>query len=196
MSFQTCRGQALPTLVQVAQERKKLQQRSHRRQSVASFIAGFLLIITSGVMILILFMPVLEVSGRSMEPTLRDGDVLILRRPDVIHPGAMCGMYAKGRLILKRIIALPGDVVDMDGEGNVYVNGEVLQEPYVSQKCVGACDLSFPFQVPAGRLFVMGDHRETSIDSRSKLIGCVEVEQIVGQVVARIWPLDAIAWMG
>ena len=166
MSFQTCRGQALPTLVQVAQERKKLQQLSHRRQSAASFIAGFLLIVTSGVMILILFMPVLEVSGRSMEPTLRDGDVLILRHPDV-----------------------------MDGEGNVYVNGEALQEPYVSQKCVGACDLSFPFQVPAGRLFVMGDHRETSIDSRSKLIGCVEVEQIVGQVVARIWPLDAIAWM-
>ncbi|MBR3136572.1 MAG: signal peptidase I [Clostridia bacterium] len=195
MSFQTSRGQALPTLVQVAQERKKLQQRSRRRRSAASFIAGFLLIIISGVMILILFMPVLEVSGRSMEPTLRDGDVLILRHPDVIHPGAMCGMYAKGRLILKRIIALPGDVVDMDGEGNVYVNGEALQEPYVSQKCVGACDLSFPFQVPAGRLFVMGDHRETSIDSRSKLIGCVEVEQIVGQVVARIWPLDAIAWM-
>ena len=196
MSFQTYRGQALPTLVQVAQEKKKLQQRRHRRRSAASFIAGFLLIVTSGVMILILFMPVLEVSGRSMEPTLRDGDVLILRHPDVIHPGAMCGMYAKGRLILKRIIALPGDVVDMDEMGNVYVNEVRLEEPYVSRKALGTCDLSFPYTVPEDSLFVLGDHRETSIDSRSKLIGCVEVEQIVGQVVARIWPLDAIAWMG
>ena len=195
MSFQTCRGQALPTIIQVAQERSKLAGRRRARHSAYSCMAGFLMVVAAGLMILLLFLPVLEVSGRSMEPTLRDGDVLILRHADAIHPGAMCGMYAKGRLILKRIIALPGDVVDMDGEGNVFVNGEPLQEPYVSQKCVGVCDQSFPLQVPAGQLFVMGDHRETSIDSRSELIGCVEVEQVIGQVVARIWPLDAIAWM-
>ena len=195
MSFQTYRGQALPTLVQVAQERKKLQQRSHRRQSAASFIAGFLLIITSGVMILILFMPVLEVSGRSMEPTLRDGDILILLRPGTIGYGEMCGMYAQGRLILKRVIGLPGDVVDMDAAGNVYVNGLPLLEPYVAHKAMGTCDLSFPYTVPENSLFVLGDHRETSIDSRSNLIGCIETSQVMGQVVARIWPPKSIGWV-
>jgi len=177
-------------------ERKKLNGRRKTGRIVFSFLSGLLVVLMAGAMAFVLFLPVLEVSGRSMEPTLQDGDILVLRRPDAIHPGAMCGMYAQGRLILKRIIALPGDVVNMDGEGNVYVNGKELQEPYVSQKCVGACDLSFPFQVPDGRLFVMGDHRETSIDSRSELIGCVDVDQVLGRVVARIWPLDAIAWMG
>ncbi len=195
MIFQTKRGQAIPTMVQVREERRKLDRRAHRRHAFVTFMLSFTLTIVGGAMILLLFLPVLEVSGSSMEPTLRDGDILILHRSGTIQSGALCGMYAKDRLILKRVIALPGDVVNMDDGGNVYVNGDKLREPYVSQKAVGTCDLSFPFTVPENSLFVMGDHRETSIDSRSSLIGCVEVDKVMGQVVARIWPLGSIGWM-
>ena len=195
MIFQTKRGQAIPTLMQVVGERRKLDQRAHRRSTFFTFLLSFVLTVMSGVMVLLLFLPVLEVSGSSMEPTLQDGDILVLLKPGTIQTGEVCGMYAQGRLILKRVIGLPGDVVNMDAGGNVYVNGTRLPEPYVSQKAVGTCDLSFPFTVPEDSLFVLGDHRETSIDSRSSLIGCVQVNQVMGEVVARIWPLRSIGWM-
>ena len=195
MIFETQRGQAIPTLMQVEGERRKLDQRAHRRNALLTFLLSFALTVLGGAMILLLFLPVLEVSGSSMEPTLQDGDILVLFKPKTVQAGEMCGMYARGRLILKRVIGLPGDVVDMDDAGNVYVNGTQLQEPYISEKSVGTCDLSFPFTVPDNSLFVMGDHRETSIDSRSSLIGCVRTDQVMGQVVARIWPLESIGWM-
>ena len=195
MIFETQRGQAIPTLFQVREERKKLDRRSDRRHGFCAFLLSFLLTITAGLMIMLLFLPVREVSGSSMEPTLQDGDILVLYKPHVIKTGELCGMYAKDRLILKRVIALSGDVVDMDETGNVYVNGMQLQEPYVSQKATGTCDLSFPFTVPEDSLFVMGDHRETSIDSRCSLIGCIKTNQVMGQVVARIWPPKSIGWM-
>ena len=195
MIFQTQRGQAIPTLVQVREERRKLKRRGKRRQAFLTFLLSFMVTITGGCLLLLLFLPVLEVSGSSMEPTLQDGDILVLYKPNAIHSGEMLGMYAHGRLILKRVIGMPGDVVSMDEAGNVYVNGSQLQEPYISQKAVGNCDLSFPFIVPENSLFVMGDHRETSIDSRSSLIGCIKTNQVMGQVVARIWPLRSIGWM-
>ena len=195
MIFQTQRGQAIPTLIQVQEERQKLNRRASRNRAALTFLLSFVTTVLGGCLLLLLFLPVLEVSGSSMEPTLQDGDILVLFKPDVIQKGGMCGMYAQGRLILKRVIGLPGDVVNMDSKGNVYVNGMELQEPYVSQKAVGTCDLSFPFIVPEDSLFVLGDHRETSIDSRSSLIGCVEKDQVMGQVVARIWPPKSIGWM-
>lgn len=195
MIFQTQRGQAIPTLLQVKEERKKLDRLADRRHGFWAFLFSFLLTLVGGVMIMLLFLPVLEVSGSSMEPTLQDGDILVLYKPHVIRTGEMCGMYARDRLILKRVIALQGDVVDMDDAGNVFVNGVALQEPYISQKAMGTCDLSFPFTVPENSIFVMGDHRETSIDSRCSLIGCIKNDQVMGQVVARIWPPKSIGWM-
>ena len=195
MIFQTQRGQAIPTLTQIREERSKLDRRRRRRRATVTLFASFLVTLLGGLMILLMFLPVLEVSGNSMEPTLRDGDILVLLRPGTIQAGEMCGIYARDRLILKRVIGLPGDVVDMDGTGTVFVNGRQLQEPYVSRKAVGTCDLTFPFTVPEDSLFVLGDHRETSIDSRSNLIGCVQTNQVMGQVVARIWPLQSIGWV-
>lgn len=196
MIYQTQRGQAIPTLMQVREERRKLNRRSHRRRAFVTFLLSFIMTILGGMMILLMFLPVLEVSGSSMEPTLQDGDILVLQKPGDIHAGEMCGMYAQGRLILKRVIGLPGDVISMDDRGTVYVNGVQLEEPYVSQNAVGACDLSFPYTVPEDSLFVLGDHRETSIDSRSNLIGCVRISEVMGQVVARIWPPKSIGWVG
>lgn len=196
MIFQTQRGQAVPTLFQVEQEKEKLERRARRRRGLVSFLLSFTVTILTGAVVLLLFLPVLEVSGSSMEPTLQDGDILVLLKSNEIQKGEMCGMYAHGRLILKRVIGLPGDVVDMDEAGNVYVNQVELDEPYVSQKALGTCDLSFPFTVPENSLFVLGDHRETSIDSRSDQIGCVQMNEVMGQVVARIWPLHSIGWVG
>ena len=195
MIYETKRGQAIPTLVQVEAEKRKLDRRLRCRHAIFTMLLSFSITFMGGAMILLLFLPVLEVSGSSMEPTLRDGDILVLYKPGTIQAGDMCGMYAQGRLILKRVIALPGDVVDMDEEGNVYVNQVELQEPYVTQKALGTCDLSFPYTVPENSLFVLGDHRETSIDSRSSLIGCVQTSQVMGQVVARIWPPRSIGWL-
>lgn len=195
MIFETQRGQAIPTLMQVRAERKKLDKRARRRRGLCAFLFSFALTLMGGVMIMLLFLPVLEVSGSSMEPTLQNGDVLVLYKPKAIKTGELCGMYARDRLILKRVIALAGDVVDMDETGTVYVNGTELEEPYVSQKAVGTCDLCFPYTVPENSLFVMGDHRETSIDSRCSLIGCVKINQVMGQVMARIWPPRSIGWL-
>lgn len=195
MIFQTQRGQAIPTIIQVTAERRKLNRRMHHRNAFFTFLLSFVVTILAGSMLLLLFLPVLEVSGSSMEPTLRDGDILVLLKSKTIKAGEMCGMYSHDRLILKRVIGLPGDVVNMDDAGNVFVNGLQLPEPYVSQKSVGNCDLSFPFTVPDNSLFVLGDHRETSIDSRSSLIGCVKANQVMGQVVARIWPIESIGWL-
>ncbi len=195
MIYQTQRGQAIPTLAQVQAERTKLKRRAHRRHAFCTFLLSFLVTLAGGTLLLLMFLPVLEVSGSSMEPTLQDGDILVLYKTSDIRTGEMCGIHTRDRLILKRVIALPGDVVDMDEGGNVYVNGIRLNEPYVSQKAVGTCDLAFPFEVPENSLFVMGDHRETSIDSRSSLIGCVRTDQVMGQVVARIWPPQSIGWL-
>ena len=110
----------------------------------------------------------------------------------VLAVAAAVGIY----LLLKRIIGIPGDVISIDGNGLVTVNGEVLEEPYVDELALGECDLSFPYQVPENRFFVMGDHRATSIDSRSTVVGCVKKSQIVGKVFLRVWPLPRISWIG
>ncbi len=196
MIFQTQRGQAIPTMMQVEAEKRKLDRRAGRRNGLITFLLSFSITILSGAMILLLFLPVLEVSGSSMEPTLQDGDILVLLKTGAVQTGELCGMYAKGRLILKRVIGLPGDVVRMDEAGNVFINDVELQEPYVSNKTLGNCDLVFPYTVPENSLFVLGDHRETSIDSRSDLIGCVNMSEVMGQVVARIWPPRSIGWVG
>ena len=131
-----------------------------------------------------------------MNPTLQDQDILVLLKTDTLEKGDLCGFYWQNKLLLKRIIGIPGDVISIDGSGLVTVNGEVLAEPYVDELALGECDLSFPYQVPENRFFVMGDHRATSIDSRSTVVGCVEKSQIVGKVFLRVWPLPRISWIG
>ena len=145
------------------------------------------------IMLATLFLPVLQVSGDSMNPTLEDKDILLLVKSDSMKTGDLCGFYWQNKLLLKRIIGLPGDVIELDEDGVVTVNGQTLDEPYVDELALGECDIKFPYQVPENRYFVLGDHRATSIDSRSSVIGCVEKSQIVGKVFLRVWPLSSFS---
>ncbi len=183
----------VPTEEAVAAERERLQYQKRYRQTLRTTIYALIVVAAAAVLLATLFLPVLQVSGSSMEPTLEDGDIILLVKTDDFETGDLVGFYYQNKLLLKRVIAGPGDIVDIDDEGNVSVNGELLDEPYVTDKALGESDRDYPYQVPEDRYFVMGDNRLTSIDSRSSAIGCIETEQIVGRVVLRVLPLNRIA---
>ena len=136
-----------------------------------------------------LVLPVLQIEGTSMEPTLKNGDIVLLTKTTAFGRGDICGFAWNNKILIKRVIGIPGDWIEIDTDGTVYRNGERLDEPYAEQIAFGECDLEFPFQVPQEQYFVLGDMRESSIDSRNTLVGCVENEQIIGRIFFRIWPI-------
>ena len=183
----------IPTKEEVAEEREWLKHKKEYNRVLRSTIYALLVVAAIAVLIATQFLPVLQVSGSSMEPTLADEDIILLAKTNSFQTGELCGFYWQNKLLLKRIIGTPGDIIDIKEDGTVFVNGEEIEEPYVSEKALGECDLTFPYQVPENRYFVMGDHRTVSIDSRSSVIGCVEKEQIIGKVIMRIWPLSELS---
>ncbi|MCD7919610.1 MAG: signal peptidase I [Clostridiales bacterium] len=184
---------AIPSEEEVAAERERLQYRQRYRRTLQTTVYALIVVAAVAVLIATMFLPVLQVSGTSMEPTLEDGDVIVLVKSGSFDTGDLVGFYYQNKLLLKRVIAGPGDIVNIDEDGNVYVNDELLDEPYVTEKSLGETDLTYPYQVPESRYFVMGDNRATSIDSRSSAIGSIEEDQIVGKVILRIWPLNHLS---
>ena len=144
------------------------------------------------VIIAVFIMPVLQISGTSMTDTLDDGDIVLAISTKKFETGDVIAFYYNNNILIKRVIAKAGDWVDIDQNGEVYVNGQHLDEPYVTDKAFGDCNIKLPYQVPEGRFFIMGDHRETSVDSRNKSIGCVSEEMMVGRLLFRVWPLNEI----
>lgn len=189
MSRRNRRQVSLPSPEQVSRAYQQDQYRKRYKRAFISTLSVLAVIAAVAVLVSTLFLPVIQVSGNSMEPTLSDGDVLVLLKSKHYERSQLCCISWQNKMLLKRIIGLPGDVVSIDTEGNVTVNGVLLDEPYVLDKTLGECDVTFPCQVPEGKVFVLGDHRSTSIDSRSSEIGCVDQDQIVGFVLFQVWPI-------
>ena len=183
---------SLPTIKQVETERKRYRRQKAYNKALSGTIYVLTIVAAVAVLIATLVLPVLQIEGTSMEPTLVNGDVVLLTKTTSFDRGELCGFSWNNKLLIKRVIGIPGDWIEIDTDGTVYLNGEKLDEPYVEQLSVGECDLEFPFQVPQEQYFVLGDMRESSIDSRNTLIGCVAKDQIVGKVFFRIWPFKTI----
>ena len=178
----------LPTKNQVETERKRYRRQKAYNKALRGTIYVLTIVAAVAVLIATLILPVLQIEGTSMEPTLTNGDIVLLTKSIKFDRGELCGFTWNNKLLIKRVIGLPGDWIEIASDGTVYVNGEVLDEPYVQNLALGECDLEFPYQVPPEQYFVMGDMRESSIDSRNTLIGCISKDQIVGKVFFRIWP--------
>ena len=190
---QTKKGiESLPTKRQVETERKRYRRQKAYNKALGGTVYVLTIVAAVAVLIATLVLPVLQIEGTSMEPTLTKGDIVLLTKTTKFDRGELCGFSWNNKLLIKRVIGIPGDWIEIDTDGTVYLNGEELDEPYAVHKAVGECDLEFPFQVPQEQYFVLGDMRESSIDSRNTLVGCVEKEQIVGKVFFRIWPFKGL----
>ena len=183
---------APPTLAQLKAELKRERHRRTYGLTLRSTIYSLITVAAVAVPVATLFLPVLQIYGTSMTPTLYDGDVVVSVKTGRLERGDVVAFYYNNKILVKRVIAGPGQWVDIDEDGSVYVDGELLDEPYVEEKALGTCNIELPYQVPDGRWFVMGDHRSVSVDSRDQSVGCVSEEQIVGRLTFRLWPLNRI----
>ena len=183
---------SLPTKKQVETERKRYRRQKAYNKALRGTVYVLTIVAAVAVLIATLVLPVLQIEGTSMEPTLYNGDIVLLMKTNRFDRGDLCGFTWNNKLLIKRVIGVPGDWIEIDTDGTVYLNGEKLDEPYVEQKALGECDLEFPYQVPQEQYFVIGDMRESSIDSRNTVIGCIPKDQIVGKVFFRVWPFSRL----
>ena len=183
---------SLPTKEQVERERKQYRWKKAYFNALSGTIRVLTMVAAVAALIATLVLPVLQIEGTSMEPTLKSGDIVLLTKTTAFGRGDICGFAWNNKILIKRVIGIPGDWIEIDTDGTVYLNGAKLDEPYAEQIAFGECDLEFPFQVPQEQYFVLGDMRESSIDSRNTLVGCVENEQIIGKIFFRIWPFKSI----
>ncbi len=182
----------MPTVQQLETELKRVKYKSRYRSVLRSTVYTLITVAAIAILVATLWLPVLQIYGSSMTPTLQNGEIVFSVKSSDLEPGEIVAFYYNNKILVKRVICGPGDWFNIDEDGTVYVNGVQLEEPYLAERALGECDIELPFQVPDGRYFVMGDHRSTSVDSRSTSVGCVAQEQIVGKIIFRVWPIGEI----
>ena len=180
----------LPSSQQIEDELSRVRYRQRYRSVLRSTIYTLITVAAVAVLVATLLMPVLQIFGSSMAPTLEDGEIVLSLKTSDFQHGDVVAFYYNNKILVKRVIAVSGEWVDITPEGDVFVNSELLDEPYLDEKSLGDCNIEFPYQVPESRIFVMGDHRSVSIDSRNTAVGCVAEEQLVGKLIFRVWPFD------
>ena len=180
------------TTEQIERELRREQYRKDYRRVLKSTIGGLITVAAAAVLVAVLLLPVLRIFGKSMSPTLKEGDIVVSLKTGEFSTGDVVAFYYNNKILVKRVIASPGDWVDLDEDGTVYVNRERIDEPYLTEKAYGETNIELPFQVPESKIFVMGDNRAVSVDSRNTAVGCVAEEQVVGKIVFRVWPLNEI----
>ena len=181
-----------PTVEQLNGELGRERYKERYKRVLKSTIYTLVVVAAIAVLVATVWMPVLQIYGSSMTPTISEGDIVICAKGSEFETGDLVAFYLGNKILVKRCIAGPGQWVDIDEDGNVYVDGELLDEPYLTEKALGDCNIDLPYQVPDNRYFCMGDHRSTSVDSRNTSVGCVSEEQIVGKIVFRVWPLTEL----
>lgn len=186
----------LPGAEQISSELNRVNYRMRFRNVLRSTIYILIVVAAVAVLIAVLLMPVIRIYGNSMTPTLNEGEIVVSLKSKNLKSGDIVGVYYGSKLLIKRCVAFAQDWVDIDEAGNVYVNGELLDEPYLSEKALGECNIMLPYQVPDNSVFVLGDKRETSIDSRNSSVGCIDMEDVVGKIVFRVWPFTEIGTVG
>lgn len=186
----------LPSSDEVEQELKRERYKRRYRRTLKSTVYALCTAAAAAVLVATLWLPVLQIFGSSMTPTLQEGQIVVSIKVNEMEPGDIVAFYYGNKVLIKRYIAGPGTWVDIEEDGTILLNGEVLNEPYLTEKSFGICDLELPYQVPEGTYFLVGDHRETSVDSRHSSVGCISREQIVGKIVYCVWPMESFGAVG
>ena len=180
----------MPSSQELEEAYVRVSQRRIFFRVLRNMLYSLIVVVAASIILVTMLFPILQISGSSMNGTLQDRDVVVTMRSSNVETGDVIAFYYNNKILVKRVIATSGQWVDIDDAGNVYVDGVRLDEPYVSDRAKGECDITLPYQVPDNRIFVMGDHRTVSIDSRSTTVGCVADEQIVGHLVLCAWPIQ------
>ncbi|MBQ4648681.1 MAG: signal peptidase I [Clostridia bacterium] len=180
----------LPSSEQLEDELVRVKYKQRYKKLLKTTFFSLLVVAAISVLIATLFLPVLEIYGNSMNPTLENGEIVVSIKTDDLNRGDICCFYYNNQILVKRVIGTAGDTIVIEKDGTVIVNDVLLDEPYINEKAEGESDIQYPYTVPENTVFVLGDNRETSVDSRNALIGCIDVEEIVGKIVFRVWPLS------
>ena len=181
-----------PSVEELESELKRVRYKRRYNSVLKSTIYTLITVAAAAVLVATLWLPVLQIYGSSMAPTLQDGDIVFSVKNAQMERGDVVAFYYNNKILIKRVIAQPGEWVNMDEDGTVYVNDQRIDEPYLTEKAFGQTSIELPYQVPDGQYFVMGDHRESSVDSRNTAVGCITQDQIVGKILFRVWPMETL----